>query len=156
MNIWFGIGCGIWGAVIIKCYLGTATHCHTLPHTATHCNTLQHSATHCNVLQHTATHCNTQGRWLSSVLQCVAMCCRVLPLTLQHTATHSNTLQHTATHCNTLQHTATHCTHCNTLLYRYGYRLHIWGVSYGSFRSKCCIPKIHQIEKFKFLSTNLK
>jgi len=53
--------------------------------------------------------------------------------TLQHTATHydtlqhiCNTLQHTATHCNTLQHTAahlqhttTHCstsaTHCNTL-----------------------------------------
>ena len=38
---------------------------------------------------------------------------------LQHTATHCNTLQHTAitlqhtaTHCNTLQHTATHC---NTL-----------------------------------------
>jgi len=34
--------------------------------------------------------------------------------TLQHTATHCNTLQHntlqhTATHCNTLQHTATHC-----------------------------------------------
>ena len=56
--------------------------------------------------------------------------------TLQHTATHCNTLhslQHTATHCNTLQHTATHCislqhtatifhalqhndaTHCSTL-----------------------------------------
>ena len=28
---------------------------------------------------------------------------------LQHTATHCNTLQHFATHCNTLQHTATHC-----------------------------------------------
>jgi len=48
--------------------------------------------------------------------------------TLQHTATHCNTLrsrrrqtvQHTATHCNTLQHTATHSAHggdrqCNTL-----------------------------------------
>jgi len=41
--------------------------------------------------------------------------------TLQHTATHRNTLQHIATHCNTLQHTATHrntlqhiATHCNT------------------------------------------
>jgi len=39
-------------------------------------------------------------------------CCRI---TLQHAATHSNTLeqsspQHTATHCNTLQHAATHCT----------------------------------------------
>jgi hypothetical protein len=56
--------------------------------------------------------------------------------TLQHIATHCNTLQHTTCHgiahlfCNTLQHTATHCniptlrtmersthtaTHCNTL-----------------------------------------
>ena len=44
--------------------------------------------------------------------------------TLQHTATHCNTLHalqhsaHTATHCNTvhaLQHTATHCTQRNTL-----------------------------------------
>ena len=40
---------------------------------------------------------------------------------LQHTATHCNTLHHTATHCNTLQHTVTHCntlhhtaTHCDT------------------------------------------
>jgi len=37
-----------------------------------------------------------------------------MPLALQHTETHCNTLQHTATHCNTLQHTATHC---NTLQY---------------------------------------
>jgi len=28
---------------------------------------------------------------------------------LQHTATHCNTLQHIATHYNTMQHTATHC-----------------------------------------------
>ena len=28
---------------------------------------------------------------------------------IQHTATHCNTLQHTATHCNILQHAATHC-----------------------------------------------
>jgi len=41
--------------------------------------------------------------------------------TLQHTATHRNTLQHIATHCNTLQHTATHrntlqhiARHCST------------------------------------------
>ena len=69
---------------------------------------------------------------------------KYLTYTLQHTATHCNTLHHTAprrnnefneisdvhtaTHCNTLQHTATHCTtlqqwiqwniwrtHCNTL-----------------------------------------
>jgi len=43
---------------------------------------------------------------------------------MQHTATHCNTLQHTATHCNTLHHNATHCntqqhtvTLCNTLHY---------------------------------------
>jgi len=128
----------------------TATHCNTLPHTATHWNTLQHTTTHCNTLQNTATHrggdyqvliiryavdCYTDIAVCCSVLQCVAVC------------------PDTATHCNTLQHTATHC---NTLLYRYGYRLHIWGVSYGSFCWKYCIPKIHQIEKFKFLSTNLK
>jgi len=42
--------------------------------------------------------------------------------TLHHTTTHCNTLHHTAPHCRTLQHTATHChplqhtaTHCNTL-----------------------------------------
>jgi len=40
--------------------------------------------------------------------------------TLQHTATHCNTMQHAAaTHCNTLQHTvhhtATHTLHCNAL-----------------------------------------
>ena len=52
------------------------THSRGMQQTATHCNTLQH-------MQHTATHC-------------------------------CNTLQHAATHCNTLQHTATHC--CNTLL----------------------------------------
>jgi len=41
---------------------------------------------------------------------------------VQHTATHCNTLQHSAAHCKTLQHTAAHCntlqhtaTHCNIL-----------------------------------------
>jgi len=85
------------------------------------CKTLQHTATtHCNntLQQHTAPHCNEPS---------------ILPLaqpprqvekqdkrcnTLQHAATHCNTLQHT--HSNTLQHAATHCntlqhTHSNTL-----------------------------------------
>jgi len=54
--------------------------------------------------------------------------CRDKCDTLQHTATHCNTLQHAATtHCNTLQHAATHhnvlpfvetsATQCNTLQY---------------------------------------
>ena len=60
----------------------TATHCNTLQHTATHCNTLQHTSTHCNTLQHTATHarreCGNRTRiHIVSVLQCVAVCCRV-------------------------------------------------------------------------------
>jgi len=48
---------------------------------------------------------------------------------VQHTATHCDTLQHIAPHCNTSQHTATHCntsqhtaTHCNTLQYTAAHR----------------------------------
>ena len=75
------------------------THCNTLQHTATHCNTLQHTATHCrtrqhtatlwNTLQHTVTRCNAKtaetirlllgGSFpVIPVLNCVALCCRVL------------------------------------------------------------------------------
>jgi len=96
----------------------------------TNCNKLQHATTHCNTLQHTATHCNT-----FSILGAIFSTSRTLRRlsfrcvwnvpphtttncntcnTLQHTATHCNTLQHTATHCNTLQHSATHCNTCNT------------------------------------------
>jgi len=83
-----------------------------------------HGNTHCS------THCNTP--------QHIVRCVTALYLSMQHTATHCNTLQHTTTHCNTLQHTlqqlrnsavpitqqhtATHyntlqhtATHCNTL-----------------------------------------
>jgi len=74
-----------------------------------HCNKLhQHTTTHCNKLhQHTTTHCNTRSSKITAEGRSHAS----LP-TLQHTATHCNTLQHTATHCNTLQHTATHCNIC--------------------------------------------
>jgi len=101
----------------------TATHSRTsiesLVFTCAHCNTPQHTATHCNTLtQHTATHSRTS---IESLVFTCAHC-----NTPQHTATHCNTLQHTATHRNTLQHTATHsrtsieslvftCAHCNTL-----------------------------------------
>jgi len=91
------------------------SHCNTLTplNTATHCTTsacpdpaiLQHTATHCNTLQHTATHshCNTLHH----------IC---LPRPGHTAATHCKTLQHTATHCTapacsdpvTLQHTAPH------------------------------------------------
>ena len=116
----------------------TATHCNTLQHTATHCNTLccntleAHcyrihcgsqnqsfalmisSRIHCNTqqtLQHTPLQhtCNAlqqdPSRQLESEL-CVYDC---IEDTLQHIATHCNTLQHA--HCNTpathLQHPAT-------------------------------------------------
>jgi len=52
-----------------------------------------------------------------SVVQGVAGCCDNNALQ-QHNAkqaTHCNTLQHTATHCNTLQHNAKQAIHCNTL-----------------------------------------
>jgi hypothetical protein len=101
----------------------TATHCNTLQNTATHCSTsysgtimslswhcvrffLQHTATRCNALQtlqHTATHCNTS---YSGIVSCFSL--GTVPVsfcdTLQHIATHCNTLQHTATHCNVRQH----------------------------------------------------
>jgi len=87
----------------VYCTCSTGNLSHTLQHTATRCNTLQHTATHCNTLQHTATHRNIlqytrlQANnlttmlalirfvlqcgalcWCCSVLQYVAMCCRVL------------------------------------------------------------------------------
>ena len=90
---------------------------------------------------HTSTHIHTHMYIYMCI--CTATHCYIpskteaprLPLALQHTTTHGNTLQHTATylhrrklpnypilHCNTLQHIATHCdtlqhtaTHCNTL-----------------------------------------
>ena len=86
---------------------------------------------HCNPLQHTANTATAGSAWSA-----VAVCCSgEKTRSLQHSATHSNTLQHTATcyncrvclrcsillqHSKTLQHTATHCntlqqTHCNSL-----------------------------------------
>ena len=74
------------------------------------------SNTHCITLQQTASPCNTVQHALLENLHLR------FEITLQHTATHCNTLQHTATHCSILQHTATHCStlqhtaaHCNTL-----------------------------------------
>ena len=67
------------------------------------CNTLQHTAPQCNTLHYTDP---------AAVLQIILHTTQYA--TLQHTATHCNTLQHPATPCNTLQHTATHC---NTLQY---------------------------------------
>jgi len=65
---------------------------------------LQYTAPHCNTLQHTQP---LQDSFIGIE--------HIQVITLQHTATHCNTLQHTATHYNTLQHTVTvTVTHCNT------------------------------------------
>jgi len=105
----------------------TATQCNTLQRTATHCNTMQHTATHCNALQHTATHIKTGLLQVSNKLGSAMVLwerhthvthgneSRLLSTShVTHVNTKllqvSNTLQHAATHCNTLQ----HATHCNT------------------------------------------
>jgi len=105
--------------------LRTATHCNTLQHgtpfstlTAAqhnrfclHCNTAHHSPLS---LQH-STSFSTQrtGTHLTGISNSA---------TLQHTATHCNTLHCTATHCNSLQHLAVRCNtlqctaaHCNRM-----------------------------------------
>jgi len=131
--------------------------CSVLECAALHCRVLQ-SVAQRKSPRHSISpiHCNMCVAVCCSVLQCVAVICEDIPfppstatctsmshvtsmkqpchISLQHTATHCNTLQHTATHCNaqsyhiSLQHTATHCTalqhtathslntyHCNTL-----------------------------------------
>jgi len=72
----------------------------TLQHTATHCNTLQHSCRHTLILL-----VNTR---IYLVFQC-----NTLQLTAKRLPKHPNlvgtaTLQHTATHCNTLIQSVAH------------------------------------------------
>ena len=74
---------------------------------ATHCSTIQHTATPCNMLYNTAS--------LQHVLFATQCYILIISLNLYHHSalltTCSNTLQHNATHCNTLQHmlSATQC-----------------------------------------------
>ena len=81
-------------------------HCTTLQHTAPHCNTLHHTATHCNTLQHTATHeYHSAFRIKANRHIQIEQCSDVwkfskvspIPILLQYTATHCNTLQQRAT-----------------------------------------------------------
>jgi len=89
-------------------------------HTATHCNTLQHTATHCNTLQHTALIHMWYGSCIPNMTDLYATWlvymwhdsfmrgkpsswwCRASYTSLCSSWTYCNTLQHTATHCNTL------------------------------------------------------
>jgi len=101
---------------------GIATRCNTLRHVATHCNTLRHCYRTLGHCYNTLRYCNTLRNKVTSY-QTPQRSRALLPnKTLQHTATHSNTilqrlcrntassavlpnetLQHSATRCNTLQ-----------------------------------------------------
>jgi len=91
---------------VLQC---AAVCCSVLQCAAACCSVLQCAAVCCSVLQCAAVCC--------SVLQCVAVCCSALQcgldwfffiyicsMTYSHMSrdTHCNSLQHTATHCNTL------------------------------------------------------
>jgi len=85
----------------------------------TYCNALQHTATYHQI--YTKPEDQGQGRPVLMPLQQITVQHTATHCdTLQQTATQGTTLQHTATYCNTLQHTATRCTtlqhtaHCNT------------------------------------------
>jgi len=115
----------------------TAAHCKTLQHTATHCNTLQHTATLCNILQHTAPHCNTLQHIATQWYMCLYMhihifvwiyircslydMCLFVCLLGKGLNLHQCTLQHTATHCNTLwiYISVQWCRNKSTLVYTY-------------------------------------
>jgi len=82
-------------------------HCNTLQRTEAHRSALQHSA------QHTATHYNSIYRRTKGSKIHIRASFKRSRNTLQHTATHCNTLQHTTTplphstpRCKTLQHSA--------------------------------------------------
>jgi len=106
------------------------TCCNTLQHTATHCNTLQHSRRNVTIER------DTPG-W-------------VMSYTLQHAATHCNTLPHSATHCNTgwaMSYTrASQVARMNEL-----YHTCEWHMWHDTFHWNCYTPKIHQIQKLRFL-----
>jgi len=91
----------------------TAAHCNTLQYTATHCNTTYHTRTqspayytHTITLVVMVTQVTVFGV-LEQVIVCVMYTC-----TLQHTATHCNTIQHTHTQSPAAHtHTITSSTH---------------------------------------------
>ena len=102
----------------------SATHCASVQHTAPPCNTQQHLPPPCNSLQHTATpaaasRALTHSRTRYTTLQPDAIQCNFLQHTTDLLLHHAlsltqltNTLQHTATHCNSLQLPATHYNPC--------------------------------------------
>jgi len=97
----------------------TATHCNTLQHTATRYTSLHHTAQHCNKLQrtrdahvneswHTTTHAWCTRWWGRTRWWVRAHKRNQWPPVPHMPSLVEQSLQHTATHCNTLQHTAPH------------------------------------------------
>ena len=76
------------------------------------CVYLQHGLTFTTRALHFITYFTYISQCILTTLQHIATHCNTLQYisnTLRHIATHRNTSQHIATHCNTLKHTATHC-----------------------------------------------
>jgi len=100
------------------CWQCVAVYCNALQYVVVWCSVLQCVAVCCSVLQCVAVCCSAFHTWETSLWasKCMSECVT----SLQHTATHCNTLhsncmsecvtslQHAATHCNALQRTATH------------------------------------------------
>ena len=76
-------------------------------------------------------------------LQHTATHCNTLPSatakTWTHTATHCNTLQQAAARCNTLQHTARTATRCSTLRHTATYYFHSHSCALHKTYSLCCL-----------------
>jgi len=79
---------GLWYTHLLQCVTVCCNVCCFIAHT--HCNTLQHT-------RHTATHSSMMMDYSAHI------CCSVLQRVLHGELFHcTHTLQHTATHCNTL------------------------------------------------------
>jgi len=84
------------------------THSNTQQHTSTHCTTRQNPATPHNATQHTATHVYRDSSYVRRD-QSTQRQRHPAQRNMARNAIH--TLQHTATHCNTLQHTGSAIPH---------------------------------------------
>ena len=87
-------------------------HCNTLQHTATHCNTLQRHGDSMSDMVTPCQNCDISHKWhgnhellrigVASLMSGIGGCFVTKHASYSY-ASCCNTLQHTATHCNTLQ-----------------------------------------------------
>jgi len=122
--------CAVVWCSVVQCI---AVHCSALQCIAVHCSALQCIAVHCSALQCIAPHC--------SVLQCVAV------------STHVG--DHRRCYCSQPILLQSGLFVRSSIGWRMSYRCKLLlQNSYDTFHWKCHIPKIHQIQKVSFLSTN--